>query len=201
MSPSRTRRLTTDGGPGERGNAVTTLSRDALWAALDRYSALESVFASDRVCLASSYGELSELRGRDGFIFHWTGSELPRWLWPLSILISSRRCVVELTRPGSVTAFARAADLMFTVTFISFSRSLLPAVLAQIRADGWRACLTVAHEDATYAELYFNCDDDFRDGVLIFGRGNRDCPPDIGQYFNDIDDLEPPWLSDRAAGT
>ena len=179
---------------------MTTLSRDALWVALDRYSALKSVFAPDRVCLASSQGELSDLRGRDAFIVHWTGSGLPWFLWPLSLISSSGRCAVELTQPSSVTTFARHADECFTVSFHSFSRRLLPAVLSQIRAEGWDEGLSVAGQDATYGELGFNCEGDSHEKVLVFTRGNRDCPSDLSQCFMDIDDLEADAVSPERAG-
>ncbi|HET6898381.1 MAG TPA: hypothetical protein VFK70_08540, partial [Vicinamibacteria bacterium] len=130
---------------------MATLDRETLWIGLDRYSRVESVRAPDRVCLASSQGTLPDFREREGFIVHWTGSQLPWFLWPLRLISSSGRCVVELTRPGSVETFARASDECFTVSFHSFSRSLLPAVLAQLRSGGWSAGLSVACEDATYA--------------------------------------------------
>jgi hypothetical protein len=169
---------------------MTTLDREALWMALDRYSQVESVFASDRVCLASSQGNLPDLRGRDGFIVHWTSTGLPWFLWPLSLIVSSGRCAVELTHRDRVTAFARAADECFTVSFHSFSRALLPSVLGHLRSDGWNAGLGVACQDATYAELEFNCDGDDHERVLVLGRGNRDCPPDLSRCLGDIYDLE-----------
>jgi hypothetical protein len=169
---------------------VATLDREALWNGLDRYSRVESVLAPDRVCLASSQGVLPDLRGRDGFIVHWTGSQLPWFLWPLRLISSSGRCVVELTRQGSVETFARASDECFTVSFHSFSRSLLSAVLAHLRSGGWAAGLGVAGEDATYAELEFNCDGDDHRKMIVLSRGNRDCPTDLSQCFREIDDLE-----------
>jgi hypothetical protein len=169
---------------------MATLDRDALWTALDRYSRVESVLAPDRVCLASSQGTLPDLRERDGFIVHWTGSQLPWFLWPLRLVSASGRCVVELTRPGRVETFGRASDECFTVSFHSFSRSLLPAVLTQLRSGGWSAGLSVAGQDATFAELEFNCDADDHGKMLVLSRGNRDCPADLSRCFREIDDLE-----------
>ena len=169
---------------------MATLDRDTLWGALDRYSRVESILAPDRVCLASAQGTLPDFRERNGFIVHWTGSQLPWFLWPLRLISSSGRCAVELTQPGSVETFGRASDECFTVSFHSFSRSRLPAVLTQLRSGGWSAGLGVACEDATYAELLFNCEGDDHRKMLVLSRGNRDCPGDLSQCFAEIDDLE-----------
>jgi hypothetical protein len=71
------------------------LDRSALYTALDRFSQVESLLASDRVCLAASGGLLPDLRNHDGFILHWTGSSLPWFLRPLGPIVSAGRCILE----------------------------------------------------------------------------------------------------------
>jgi hypothetical protein len=167
---------------------MPTLDRKALATALDRFSRVQSVLASDRVCLAGSQGNPPDLRGRAGFILHASKSSLPWFLRPLGILVASRRCLVELTLPTSAAAFAQAADDCFTVSYYSFPRALLPSVLSRLQSGSWDDALGIAHRDPTYAELEFCCDIDDHDRVLVFTRGNRDCPADLVQCFREIED-------------
>ena len=169
---------------------MPTVRGSGLFAALDRLSRADSLLRADRVCLASAQGRLPDLRGRNGFIVHWMGSSLPWFLRPLAIIVAAGRCVVELTQASSVESFARAADGCFTVTFCSFSRSLLPSVLSQLRSEGWDEASGVANRDPTYAELEFNCDHDGDDRFLVLTRFNRECPPDLSKSLMEIDDLD-----------
>jgi hypothetical protein len=97
---------------------------------------------------------------------------------------------VELTQPSSIAAFAQAADDCFTVTFRSFSRTLLPSVLSHLQSNGWEAAVGVADQDPTYAELEFNCDGDAHDRWLVLTRVNRECPPDLRRCLTGIDELD-----------
>jgi len=169
---------------------VPTLDRTHLLVALDRFSHVESVFASDRICLASAQGRLSEFGGRYGFVVHWTETLLPWFLRPLAIIVAAGRCVVELTEPTSVVTFAEEADDCFTVTFCSFNRILMPSVLSHLQSDGWDTAAGVADHDPTYAELEFNCEDHANDRWLVLTRFNRECPPDLSQCFRSIDDVD-----------
>jgi hypothetical protein len=166
------------------------LDRKGLLAALDRFSQVDSVLRSDRVCLAIAQGRLSDFGDRYGFVVHRTGTTLPWLLRPLAIIISAGRCVVELTQPTSVATFAEEADDCFIVTFCSFSRTVLPSVLSHLQSDGWEEAAGVADRDPTYAELEFNCDGDSHDRWLVMTRFNRDCPPDLSQCLLGIDELE-----------
>ena len=171
---------------------MPTLYGDAVLIALDRFSHVESLMAPDRVCLASCQGSLPDLGGRAGFILHWAGTSLPWFLWPLHLIFTAGRCLVELTEPASVTAFAKAADQDFTVKYYSFPRTLLPSVIAHLDAGRWNDALEVAHQDATYAELEFfgDCPGPPGEWWMVFYRGNRECPADLMRCFLSIDGLE-----------
>jgi hypothetical protein len=165
------------------------LDRKGLLAALDRFSQVDSVLRSDRVCLAIAQGRLSDFGDRYGFIVHRTGTTLPWFLRPLALVVSAGQCVVELTQPASVATFADEADTCFTVSFCSFSRALLPSVLSELESHGWDEAAGAANRDPTYAELEFNCDDS-HDRWLVLYRCNRECPADLYQCLTSIEDLE-----------
>ena len=168
---------------------MASVDRRNLEVALVRFSQTVSVLAPERVCLAASGGRLPAFTGRDGRILHWTGSSLPWFLRPLGLIASAGRCVVELTTPESILAFAGDADDCFTVRFYSFSRALLPAVIEHLRAGGWDCDVAeVADQDPTFAELCFNCEGGSHNSWLVFARHNRDCPSDLAESLDAIED-------------
>lgn len=163
------------------------LSTRNLEVILSRFSETESVFAADRVCVATLEGR-SLLGSRDDVVVHSRRSGLPWFLRPLE-LISVPRQLVEFNSPAGILALARRTDDYYGIRFYSFTRALLPAVLSHLKSRGSDPA-EIAGQDATYAELILDGDSPGEQGWVVLVRWNRDCPSDLVECLGSIDDLE-----------
>ena len=158
-----------------------------LRVALQRLAETKSLIAADRVCIATT-------QGGPGFpdpterVVHWEGSGLPWFLRPLDGIFVTRR-LIEFSAPAGLLAIAAEADSYYQITVYSFTRSLLPAVISQVRSKRSDVA-AVADQDATYAELNLDGDSPGEEGWVVFTRHNRDCPSDLVECLHHIDDLE-----------
>jgi len=116
---------------------------------------------------------------------------LPWFLRPLALIFPASRCLVELNSPAGILAFALEADDCHMITFYSFPRALLPAMVSYFQAGGSEGgAPNIVDQDATYAELTLYGDVVGEDGWVVDIRHNRDCPLDLVKCLNTIYDLE-----------
>jgi hypothetical protein len=114
-----------------------------------------------------------------------------RFPWFLRALesIFVLRWLVEFNSPASILSLAREPDGHYGIGIYSFSRALLPALVSHLQSRGSDVA-EIADRDPTYAELILDGDSPGEEEWLVSVRWYRDCPSDLVECLNGIDDLE-----------
>jgi hypothetical protein len=84
-------------------------------------------------------------------------------------------------------ALAKDSEKCYSIRLYSFARAFLPAVVSHATSGGSDPA-EVAGQDATYCEVILDGDSPGAAGWFICARANRDCPADIVDCLEAMDD-------------
>lgn len=168
------------------------LSRNDFDTAIERLAVAPSLITRDRICTGfAGGGAAPDLEGMPGYGMLWTGSALPWWLRPLSLIAAARRCLVELTSRDGVAGFVRQVDPGVTAAIHSFPRELLPTVLEHMRRSGpFSDPGEVIDRDPTFVEFEFYRFSPEHDARMVIARYGRNCPSHLVHAVEGLDDFE-----------
>jgi hypothetical protein len=154
---------------------MTFLDDAELERALHRFCGLRSVFNPERVCLVTWDIPTPDLEGRANITVHRATPKAPWFRRQLAALLPWRKRVVELASAENVVDLTTQSE---DVTFYSFGRALLPAVISSASVD-------IGSEDPTYGELCIHSDLHTRYWI-VWSKHNSQCPADLAALLSEL---------------